>query len=206
MKRGNFIVFDGLDGSGKSTQAKRLAEYIFDLSKTNSVFLTREPYHSEYYQQIRQTLKSNKNPQDSAELFLELFVKDRHVHLKDIEHCLRQGIHVISDRYKYATLGFQQAQGISLEKLLALHKDMLVPDIVFFIDLATDQILARMEKDVLRKVSEVFEQQKMMELLRQNFLNLPQQLPQEHIVILNGNQEPDQVFVEIKKHIDILFT
>jgi len=206
MNRGKFIVFDGLDGSGKTTQAKRAAEYLFDRAKTNSVFLTREPYHSPYYQQIRDLLKSNTNPHDSAELFTELFVKDRAVHVADIELLLARGVHVVSDRYKYSTLGFQQAQGMELSALIKMHDGMLVPDLVVFIDLDVDRILERMTQDSRRDVKEVFEQKEMMGKLRERFLNLPRQLPGEPIYIVDGNRPADTVSAEIRTYIDKLFT
>ena len=51
--KGKFIVIDGLDGSGKGTQVKLIANYFFDSDKKNHIFLTREPYNSEYYEEIR---------------------------------------------------------------------------------------------------------------------------------------------------------
>ncbi len=114
--KGKFIVLDGIDGCGKGTQVKLLANYLFDSNKKNHVFLTREPYHSEHYEEIRRLLKSGLNPRDNAERLTELFVADRKVHVALIESLLSQGINVVSDRYKYSTLAYQQTQGISFEK------------------------------------------------------------------------------------------
>ena len=104
--KGKFIVLDGLDGSGKGTQVKLLANYFFDRDKKNHIFLTREPYNSEYYEEIRRLLKSGLNPHDNAERLAELFVADRRVHAALIESLLSQGIDVVSDRYKYSTLAY----------------------------------------------------------------------------------------------------
>ncbi|MEK7143750.1 MAG: hypothetical protein AAB820_00250, partial [Patescibacteria group bacterium] len=118
MKKGKFIVLDGIDGCGKGTQVKLLANHLFDGDKKNHIFLTREPYNSEYYAKIRQFLKEGINPKDNAEVLTELFVKDRKVHAELIGNFLSRGIHVICDRYKYVTLVYQKIQGISFEELL----------------------------------------------------------------------------------------
>ncbi len=83
MKRGKFIVIDGIDGSGKGSIAKMLAQYIFEKSKANHVFLTREPYHSQYLAEIRQILKQSTDPKANAEKLAELFVNDRKDHWKN---------------------------------------------------------------------------------------------------------------------------
>jgi len=202
--KGKFIVMDGLDGSGKGTQAKLLANYFFDSNKKNHVFLTREPYNSEHYEEIRRLLKSGLNPRDNAERLAELFVADRRVHVALIESLLLQGVNVISDRYKYSTLAYQQTQGISLQKLIDMHKDILISDLTLIIDVPAEIALERIVKDEGREYKEVFEQKEFQEKLRDNFLALPKQLPDEKIIIINGNKSANDVFEFIKKEVDFV--
>ena len=202
MKKGRFIVLDGVDGSGKGVQAKGLNNYIFDRDKTNHVVLTREPFNSEYYAQIRKILKESSDPRARAEELADLFVKDRKVHAIIIQWVLGHGFDVVSDRYKYSTLAYQQTQGIALEKLIAMHQGVLVPDLILIIDIPVDVALARIAKDKGRDYKEVFEEKQFQEELRQNFLSLPKQLPDEKIVIVDGNRSPEEVFQSIKKEVD----
>lgn len=201
MQRGKFIVLDGIDGSGKGTQAKLLADYLFDRDKKNHVFLTREPYNSEYYTEIRRLLKEGTNPKDNAELLAELFVKDRKVHAGLIEEFLIRGVYVVCDRYKYSTLAYQQTQGISLVKLIEMHKGIFVPDLAIIFDMPVEIALKRV-KNSNRSHEEVFEQRGFQEKLRQNFLALPVALPDEKIIVIDGNQSVAEVFEAIKKETD----
>ncbi len=198
-KRGKFIVLDGIDGCGKGTQAKLLANYLFDRDKKNHIFLTREPYNSEYYAEIRRLLKEDIDPKDNAELLAELFVKDRRVHTELIEYLLNCDIYIVCDRYKYSTLAYQQAQGISLEKLFEMHKEVLIPDLVLIIDLPVEIALERITKDSGRSYKEVFEQKDFQDKIRNNFLALPADLPNEKIIIIDGNKPVEEVFKLIKE-------
>lgn len=204
IERGKFIVIDGLDGSGKGTQVKLLADYLFDRDKKNHVFLTREPYNSEYYAEIRRLLKEGADPKDNAEILAGLFVQDRRVHADIIRDFLRRGIHVVCDRYKYSTLAYQQAQGISLEKLLKMHEDVLRPDLAIIVNVPVEVAFERIIKDSNRSHQEVFEQKEFQEKLRENFLALPKQLPDEKIVIIDGNKPVEKVFEFIKKEVDLI--
>lgn len=205
MKKGKFIILDGLDGSGKGTEAKLLVNYLFDCDKKNHVFLTREPYNSEHYEEIRRLLKSGLNPHDNAERLAELFVADRKVHVMLIESLISQGINVVSDRYKYSTLAYQQTQGISLQKLINMHKNILIPDLALIIDVPAEIALERIAKDDGREYKEVFEQKNFQEKLRENFIALPEQLPGEKIIIIDGNKQIDEVFEFVKKEVDKIY-
>lgn len=199
MKRGMFFVIDGIDGCGKGMQVKLLADYLFDRDQKNSVFLTREPYNSRYYEEIRRLLREGIDPKDNAEFLADLFVRDRKFHVGLIKVVLRDGIHVVCDRYKYSTLAYQQAQGVPLENLLELHKGILIPDLAIILDVPADIALERLAKDGNRSYKEVFERKDFQEKLRWNFLALPAVLPDGKIVVINGNRPVAEVFEAIKK-------
>jgi dTMP kinase len=202
--RGKFIVLDGVDGCGKGTQAELLAAYIFNKSKDNHPWLTREPYRSRYYQEIRRLLKSGVDPKANALRLARLFVADRRIHARIILRNLQEGHPVVSDRYKYSTLAYQQAQGISLQKLIAMHRGILVPDLTIILDVPIRIALRRIKKDIKsgKRYKEVFEQKEFQEQLRKNMLALPRKLPKEKIVIINGNQSKEKVFAAIRREVD----
>lgn len=201
-KRGKFIVVDGIDGSGKGTIIKMMVAYIFFKDKTNHVFFTREPYISEFNGQIRKMLKENADPYLNAEIFADLLVKDRLVHADWIEAEIMRGHHVVSDRYKYSTLAYQQTQGLAFEKLVEMHKGILVPDLVIIPDVPVGEAIRRLTADNLRDFKEVFERDcGFMEKLRQNYLKLPQQFPEENIKIFTGSSSTE-IFEKAKIEID----
>ena len=76
-----FIVFEGIDGCGKSTQIMKLAEFIFNKNKYNNIILTREPYK---LREIREILRLNESPEEKAEKLTELFIADRKEHIEEI--------------------------------------------------------------------------------------------------------------------------
>lgn len=131
-KMAKFIVFEGIDGCGKSTQAKLFAERLFDSNKLNHVLLTREPYNSE---EIRSRLKAEDNPYSNAGLMADLYIEDRKKHLDNLViPSLERGIYVVSDRYKMSTIAYQTTQGLYMDDLIKRHEGLLVPNITFFID------------------------------------------------------------------------
>jgi dTMP kinase len=201
MKKGKFIVLDGIDGCGKGTIIKKIASYLFDKQKTNHVLMTREPYISKYHDKIRKLLKENTDPYDNAELFANLWVKDRKVHAAWIKKELNAGHYVISDRYKYSTFAYQQTQGISLGKLIKMHKGILIPDLAIIVDIPAEEAIRRANNDKSRTFKEVFEKKEFQEKLRKNYLDLPSHLPEENIVILTG-ESSDVIFEQAKKEID----
>ena len=202
--RGKFIVFDGLDGAGKGVQAKKLHNYLFDKDKKNHVLLTREPYYSEYYEEIRRILKETKNPKDNAERLAELFVADRKEHVRVLERDLADGNQVVCDRYKYSTLAYQQTQGVPLGQLIKMHEGVLVPDLVLIVDVPAEVAMKRIAEDAGREYKEVFEDLEFQEQLRKNFLALPAQLPNERIIVVDGNRSVKEVFEDVKKEADKL--
>src|SRR3989338_3957159 len=149
MKNRVFIVFDGLDGSGKSTIAKMLQEYLSS-EKNCRVLLTREPTGGQYGMEIRSILAREENPKDNAEKMLGLFIKDRDEHLRNEivpflskENGKKNA--VICDRYYYSTIAFQSTQGIDAELLIEKNKHFLKPDIAFIMDITPEDALERIK-------------------------------------------------------------
>lgn len=127
---GVFIAFEGIDGSGKTTQMQRCADVLFNASKNNEVLMTREPTH-----RFRETLVQLLQNGSSAMEMAEGFVVDRRLHVEDtIEPALRNGTHVLCDRYMLSTMAYQSAQGVAVEHLQAMHVGVLRPDLTILFD------------------------------------------------------------------------
>jgi len=192
-----FIVFDGLDGSGKGEMIKRLEKYL--TSKNFKILVTREPTDGDYGKEIKRVLREEKDPLVSAEKCLVFFVKDREDHLaNEIEPFLKEGT-VICDRYYYSTLAFQHTQGIDMEKVVFQNMNFRTPDITFILDLPVDVALERIDKR--GEAKEKFEQLEFMKELRQNFLKLKDTLD-DNIKVIDASKSKDEVFEQIKVEID----
>lgn len=147
MPRGKFLAFDGLDGSGKDTQLKRLREM---LPGDENVF-TREPGGTDFAEQIRELLmRKDSNSTPACDFFL--FWASRAAHLEDtVEPLLERGVNVLTNRYASSTWAFQICgeEQRQLEPLFrAIHAalpGMLAPDAYFIFDLPAETAFARMK-------------------------------------------------------------
>ena len=162
--KGKLIVIEGIDGSGKSTCAKNLAEKLNSINiKTIYTF---EPTHSHYGAKLRDGMLSEDL---DAEEELLLFVKDRKEHIEYmIKPALEEGYFIILDRYFYSSIAYQGAKGIDINRIINMHKDFIVkPDIVFIfhipINIALNRIISkrgiadRFENETyLKKVDKIF--------------------------------------------------
>lgn len=201
-KRGKFIAFEGIDGSGKTTQAWLLADKILNLSKYFHLLLTREPYKET---EIRKILRQDDDPYSQAEKLAELFVNDRKKHVNEIIlPNLNKQVHVISDRYKLSTLVYQSIQGVEFNKLLQMHSGLPVPDITFFIDVPAEVAIQRMKQDS-RNEQKFEKSPEFLEKLRQKYLEMPKLL-NENIIIINGNRDVETIHQEILMHVEKLLT
>jgi len=198
--RSLFIVFDGLDGSGKGEMIKRLSEYLKE--KGHNILLTREPTDGQFGRQAREILQTESDPLSSSEKCLQLFIKDRKEHIdKEINPAIKEGKTVICDRYYYSTIAFQHTQGIDIQSLILVNMGFKTPDITFILDLPATQALDRIHDRGLD--TEKFEEIKFMKDLRQNFLNLKKKLA-DPIEIIDASKTKDEVFEQIKEKIDTL--
>ena len=160
-KQGAFICIEGLDGCGKTTQAKLLAK---KLGKSHNAVYTAEPSRGKIGTYIRNSYLYGEKRR-SIVLEALLFAADRIEHLEtEVLPALREGRLVISDRYVYSSLAYQDAAGLSLEWIEKVNEYALKPDLAVFVDVDLETVMRRlkakksvMEKtETLQKVRDVY--------------------------------------------------
>ena len=155
QKRGAFIVIEGLDGSGKTTQAKLLVER---LQKSHNAVYTTEPSCGKIGSFIRDRCLYEEKRLDSAVEAL-LFAADRVEHVQnEVAPALNKGKLVVSDRYVYSSLAYQGSAGLNIDWIKAINKPALKPDLAVFIDVAPEIVLKRLNRK--KSVMETLETQK----------------------------------------------
>ena len=196
-----FISFEGIDGSGKSTQARALADHL--RTQGRDVILTREPGGSPGAEDIRALVLTGDPDRWSAETEILLFTASRRDHLeKTILPALGRGQIVISDRFADSTRVYQGATRGDLRAMVDnLHALMIGvdPDLTFIIDMdpatALHRGLARRSgEDRFEDMGLAFQQ-----TLRAGFLTLAHTFAQRCILI-DGNRAAAQVSADIAAH------
>jgi dTMP kinase len=141
LLRGILIVFEGIDGAGKSTQAEILLKKLQD--RGYPVVYYREPSDSKWGQEIKRKAQfaDSLTPQEE----LELFQKDREENVKNnLKPSLEKKKVVVLDRYYFSTMAYQGAKGIDPEYIRRRNEAFAVrPDLVFILDVAAGQGLER---------------------------------------------------------------
>jgi dTMP kinase len=185
-KKGIFIVIEGLDGSGKTTQAKLLAR---KLEKTHRVLLTAEPSCGKIGAFIREDcLYEEKRLPTEAEALL--FAADRIEHMySEVKPALDDGKLVICDRYVYSSLAYQGGVGLSLEWIKTINARALQPDFSIFIDVPPEQVIERLQRK--KSVMETLETQ---QKVREVYLKY---VEKGELVRIDGNKPKDAVAEEL---------
>ena len=206
MKLGHFISFEGIDGSGKSTQAKVLTKTLEDLG--HKVVLTREPGGSIGAEEIRRLVLQGDPDRWSAESEILLFTAARRDHLeKTILPALDAGKIVICDRFADSTRMYQGLSRGDLRSLVdELHSLMIPrdPDLTVLIDLDPKLGLTRAKSR--NTAEERFEDFgiSLQEKMRVGFLNLAEEYA-ERFRVIDGQRDIDVIAADVlsvvQKHI-----
>jgi dTMP kinase len=185
-KKGIFIVIEGLDGSGKTTQAKLLAE---KLEQKHKVLLTAEPSCGKTGLFIREDcLYEEKRLPTEAEALL--FAADRIEHMySEVKPALDDGGLVICDRYIYSSLAYQGSAGLSLEWIKTINARSLQPDFSLFIDVPPERVIER-----LRRKKSVMETLETQQKVREVYLKY---VEKGELVRIDGDKPKDVVAAEL---------
>ncbi len=196
MLEGKLIAMEGLDGSGLSTQARMLHEYI--KSKNIDVVLTKEQTEGLIGGLIKSSLRKEWMIDPLA--LQMLFAADRSHHLKvEIEPAIKMGKIVICDRYIFSSLAFGGLNA-DIEFLKLINSRFRKPDLTFIIDTEPETCLERIKHS--RHGRELFEDLESSITVRKNYLSLKNYCKNIHII--DGNRDRDEVFGDIKKIVDSL--
>lgn len=176
MMKGRFIVFEGIDGSGKGAQTRLLSGWLKD--KGYTVFITKEPTEGKIGKLLREALKSgNVKPEPLA----LLFAADRLEHCFLIKRKLSEGKIVVSDRYLYSSIAYQGAQGIEKKWIEGINKFALIPDSIIYLDLDPEIGLERISSKEsfrsLQKEKEYLEKKDFLEKVRKKYLEQSDTIP-----------------------------
>jgi len=192
-RQGAFITFEGIDGSGKSTQAKALAAAL-------GAHLTREPGGSPGAEEIRRLLVEGDAGRWSPETEILLFTAARRDHLeKTIWPTLNRGQNVVCDRFADSTRVYQGVARAALGGLVnTLHAAMIgvEPDLTFVIDMDPEAALTRglarqSGEDRFESLGLTFQQD-----LRRGFLALAQEYP-ARVQVIDGNRPADEIAADV---------
>jgi dTMP kinase len=128
-----FIVIEGIDGSGKSTQAELLARFIAR-ETGEKVAKESEPTYGKYGSQLR-----DGTPKSDEEM-TNLLLKDRAWHILQLENKIEQDLcqHIVMDRYWLSTVAYQGKTAEAIDDIIERHKHFPKPDVVVFIDVDPD--------------------------------------------------------------------
>lgn len=171
-----FIVLEGIDKAGKSTQAELLKNYFID--QKQQAIISSEPTDGPIGRLIREAMQNQiiaiKQKENFDEQMAYLFAADRHYHLyNDVDGVYKlineDCIHVIATRYYFSSLAYNCNTQDEFDFVAGLNKRFPNPDIVFYIDIPLDIALSRLHNSSFR---EVYETEEKLKKVRQNYENI----------------------------------
>jgi dTMP kinase len=202
MTTGRFLVFEGLDGSGKTTQMARIQKRLIGMGVP--VDITCEPTDGPVGSLIRQILEGRivMDPRTLA----ALFAADRTDHLVTPETGVvaqvKKGRTVLCDRYYFSSYAYH-AKDMDLEWVMtlnAVNAQIMKPDLTVFIDVAPQTCLARIRAG--RKHLDLFEKIDILTKVRDNYFAAFERLKdQETVTVVDGNASEEEVEQAVWRHV-----
>lgn len=190
-RRGLFIVLEGIDGTGKSTQARRLGEWFE--SQGREVVLSREPTDGPWGKKLRESASTGRL---SAEDELQYFLNDRRQHVEEkIAPALAAGKVVILDRYYFSTMAYQGSRGFDPVEIRRRNEEFApVPDLLLILDL--DVTTAHQRIGHRGDSTNEFEKKESLERCREIFLTLK---GEAFVTVVDSNGSLDDVSMKIRQ-------
>ena len=191
MNKSYFIVFEGIDGSGKSSYIDLLIEDLEEMG--HEVYRTKEQTTGNigfFITNYAEGGKRNLAPETEA----LLFAADRMEHQKKIEEALIKGNTVVSDRYLHSSLAYQGALGVDLDWIRKINFKVIMPDLVILLDIDPQSSLERLKN----RSKTVFENKDYLKRVRTTYLKLAEN---GEMVVIKGNRDKEQVYRDILYHV-----
>ena len=197
-KRGAFVAFEGIDGSGKGTQISLLKKRLE--AEGYPIYKTREPNDSPFGDLIHQVMIGRVKT--TNDVIAALFAADRLDHIQNDTNgllmFLNRGVNVISDRYYFSSYAYQSVD-LPMDWIISansLAADLLRPDATLFIDVDPEVTMARIEKN--RMTKELFEDtERLIETRKRYFEAFEKMKDRENIIIVDGDRAPEEVAKDV---------
>ncbi len=204
MERGKFIVFEGTDGCGKSTQMKLLGKYLS--AKGKEVYLTHEPTDSPFGAILHACMTGRIETDEYT--IAAMFAADRLDHIRNgkngILKKLEEGVTVLSDRYCLSSFAYNGGL-VPLDWVIALNTpamEALKPDLTVFLDLPAEAGMKRISRRGETERYETLERQKE---IRKKYFELFDRLPDENLRIVKSEENKERTEAHIRALADELF-
>lgn len=201
---GRFIVFEGLDGSGKTTQMLETAKRLSDAGY--SCITEFEPTDGEIGRLIRRALR--KEVRIGADALAMLFAADRSEHIKRIKNELAKGTVVLCDRYVYSNVAYQSLE-LDADTVISYNAGntaALMPDTVFYIDTPPEECVRRIAEN--REEEELYERLDILRSVYNNYMDSFKNaslISKTEVVIIDGKLKTGEITEKIfSKIIDSL--
>jgi len=193
LNRGFLFVIEGIDGAGKTTQARRLHDALRDQGL--DCVMLREPTDGPFGQRIRQLAVAGRDA-ITPEEELELFVRDREQNVREnIQPALSANRIVILDRYYFSTMAYQGALGLDIEHIRLQNEAIApIPDRVIIMDIPLNLVKRRIVES-RGEAQNLFEKLDYLANVKANF----DQMKFDYIHRIDAAREPDLVFAELKQ-------
>ncbi len=197
MERGKFIVFEGTDGSGKSTQAKLLLKYLS--GRGIPCCLTSEPTDSPFGALLRAALSGRLETDEHT--IAALFAADRLDHIRNpfngIEKKLQEGTFVLCDRYYFSSFAYNGGL-VDPEWVISLNapaRAALPPDLTIFLDLSPEEGMARVSR---RGETERYETLERQRKIREKYFEMFARFPEDRVRIVKSEEDKNRTQSEIR--------
>ena len=184
-----FICVEGIDGSGKTTQAHNLVEAL--KKEGFEAVYTTEPSNGVFGKMLRKHIleRSRRVP---VVVEAVLFAVDRFDHIEsEVKPLLKRGKIVVSDRYVYSSIAYQGASSLSKKWLREINNRAIKPDLSIFIDVPPEIVIGRINRQ--RSVMETLQTQ---ERVREAYLKL---VEEEELLVIDGASPKKEVAERIQK-------
>ncbi len=198
---GKFVAFEGIDGSGKTTQIKLVVEELKKMGK--KIYSTQEPTDEPTGKLIRQILSGEIKVPPVALQYL--FNADRAIHLEKIKQLLQDEYIVITDRYFWSSVAYATADMqantdlyLSVYSILSFYNRFIVPDITVYLNVKPDVAVKRIEKSAKHK--DIYDKKEKLDLIYMSYADLIQRFA-EFFTNINGDQAEEKVTQEILEKI-----